>query len=83
MINPFLQANRIGVKKMLLTEYNEAETMAMFKEEGFEEGFEEGREETQLESIRSIMKGLKLTARQAMDVLGISQEEQQKLSKRL
>jgi hypothetical protein len=25
-------------KKMLLTEYNEAETMALFKEEGLEEG---------------------------------------------
>ena len=30
---------------MLLTEYNEAETMQMFKEEGREEGFAEGRAE--------------------------------------
>ena len=35
-IKPFLMANRVGVKKMLLTEYNEAETMALFKEEGRE-----------------------------------------------
>ena len=30
---------------MCLTEYNEAETMQMFKEEGREEGFTEGRAE--------------------------------------
>ena len=30
---------------MLLTEYNEAETMELFREEGREEGLEEGRKE--------------------------------------
>ena len=30
---------------MLLTEYNEAETMELFKEEGREEGRKEGRKE--------------------------------------
>ncbi|MBR1561141.1 MAG: Rpn family recombination-promoting nuclease/putative transposase [Clostridia bacterium] len=38
MIKPYLDANRVEVKKMLLTEYNEAETLAMFKEEGRTEG---------------------------------------------
>ena len=38
LIQPFLEANRVEVKKMLLTEYNEAKTMEMFKEEGREEG---------------------------------------------
>ena len=91
MFKPFLHANRVGVKKMLLTEYNETETMAMFREEGLEEGLEkglekgreEGREETLLENIRNLMDGLKLTARQAMDVLKISQEEQRKLAGQL
>ena len=75
LIKPFLQANRVGVKKMLLTEYNETETMALFKEEG--------REETLLENIRNMMDGLKLTAKQAMDVLKLSKEEQQKLAEQL
>ena len=103
MIRPFLQANRVGVKKMLLTEYNETETMALFREEGLEEGLEkglekgreeglekglekgreEGREETLLENIRNLMRKLKLTAMQAMDILEIPQEEQQKLAKQL
>ena len=79
MIRPFLQANRVGVKKMLLTEYNETETMAMFKEEGREEG----REENLLENIRSMMEGLKLTAMQAMDILKVPREEQQRLTEKL
>ena len=87
MIRSFLQANRVGVKKMLLTEYNETETMAMFKEEGREEGWkegrEEGREETLLENIRNLMDGLKLTARQAMDILKVPREEQQRLTDKL
>ena len=43
-IRPFLEANRVEVKKMLLTEYNEAKTMEMFKAEGREEGREEGQQ---------------------------------------
>jgi len=42
IIKPYLDANRVEVKRMLLTEYNEAETMAMFKEEGRAEGIKEG-----------------------------------------
>ncbi|MBR0463583.1 MAG: hypothetical protein IJJ23_04265 [Clostridia bacterium] len=38
LIKTYLEANRLEVKKMLLTEYNEAKTMEMFKEEGREEG---------------------------------------------
>ena len=38
LIRPYLEANRVEVKKMLLTEYNEAKTMEMFKNEGREEG---------------------------------------------
>ncbi len=38
VIKPFLMAHRAEVKGMLLTEYNEAETMELFKEEGRAEG---------------------------------------------
>ena len=38
VIKPFLEANSAKVKGMLLEEYNEAETMELFREEGREEG---------------------------------------------
>ena len=38
VIKPFLMAHRAEVKGMLLTEYKEAETMELFKEEGRAEG---------------------------------------------
>lgn len=37
-IRPLLMENRAEVKAMCLTEYDEAETMKLFKEEGREEG---------------------------------------------
>ena len=46
---PFLEAHRAEVKGMLLTEYNEARTMELFKEEGREEGRIEGRAEGRIE----------------------------------
>ena len=68
---------------MCLTEYNEAEVMEMFKEEGREEGREKGREEGREEGtqaaiaacIKEIMGKLKYTADQAMDLLSIPDEE--------
>ena len=41
-IRRFLMNNRVEVKGMLLTEYDEAKTMQMFKEEGREQGRKEG-----------------------------------------
>ena len=49
---------------MLLTEYNEAEAMELFKEDGRKEGIDQNR----VESIRNLMKTLKLTAQQAADL---------------
>lgn len=45
VIKPFLEAHRAEVKGMLLTEYNEAEQMELFKEDGRREGRAEGRVE--------------------------------------
>ncbi len=39
---------------------------------------EESREETLIQSIRNVMKNLKLSAEQAMDSLGLSPEEKKK-----
>ena len=45
VIRSFLIEHRAEVKGMLLTEYNEAETMELFKEDGRKEGSKEGRRE--------------------------------------
>jgi len=54
-IKSFLLGNQAEVKNMCLTEYDEAETMEMFREEGREEGLKEGLREGQ---SRIIMKML-------------------------
>ena len=90
-IRPFLMANRVGVKKMLLTEYNEAETMALFKEEGREEGLKEGIEKgvqkgitkATLENIQNLMDTLKFSAKEAMDALKITSEDQKEYASQL
>ena len=84
---PFLEAHRAEVKNMLLTEYNEAETMEMLKrearEDGLAEGRKEGREEVMLISIRNLMQSLKLSAQQAMDALGIPAAEHARYAEKL
>ena len=70
VIKPFLEAHRAEVKGMLLAEYNQAETMELFKEEGIEE--------ERVRNIQSMMETLKLTAKQAMDALKIPFSEQSK-----
>ena len=64
---------------MLLTEYNEAEAMELFKAEGRAEG----REDERVNNIRSLMDSLKITARQAMDALRIPADEQDRYTKSL
>ena len=43
LIKLFLEAHRAEVKSMLLTEYNEAKQMELFREEGRQEGRQEGQ----------------------------------------
>lgn len=55
-IRPFLMGNKAEVKDLCITEYNEAETMKMIREESHEEGREEGEDKlgrlvTQLMSL--------------------------------
>ena len=44
VLKTFLMMNKSEVSSMLLTEYNEAEVMELFKEDGRKEGIEEGRD---------------------------------------
>ena len=71
LIKEFIVANRAEVKDMCLTEYNEAEAMEMFKEEGREEGIESAT----IAHIKDIMEKLKYTMEQAMDLLSIPAEQ--------
>ncbi len=48
------------------------------REEGRKEGMKEGEQYTLLESIRSLMETLKLSADQAMEALRIPTEEREK-----
>ena len=77
-LRQFLLAHKAEVKRMCITEYDEARTMELFKEEGRVEGREEGREETQVSNIRALMQRLKLSAEAAMDALAVPPEEQEK-----
>ena len=67
---------------MLLTEYNEAEAMELFRRDGYEEGFAEGYAEgvTALHAKR-IMDRLGLTAAQALDLLGAPEEDREGIIK--
>ena len=83
VIRSFLEAHKVEVSGMLLTEYNEAETMELFKQDGIKEGRREGIEQNRIESIKNIMESFKVTAQQAMDVLKIPVEEQEKYAAKL
>ena len=53
IIKPWLEANRKGVRNMLLTEYNEEETMELFKEEYLKKGHEEGLKEGHQKGLKN------------------------------
>ena len=53
LIKPLLEANRAEVKQMCITEYDEARTMEMFREEGKAEGLAEGRAEGRAEERKN------------------------------
>lgn len=63
VIKKYIISNRAEVKEMCLTEYNEAETMEMIREEG--------RQETRLLCIKNLMDSTGWTASQVMDMLKI------------
>ena len=56
LIKPFLVANKAEVKRMCITEYDEARTFAEQREEGRAEGREEGREEGVLATLIGLVK---------------------------
>ena len=50
-----------------------------FREEGLKEGLKKGIEEGRLNSVKALMKNAKVSAQEAMKILDVPSEEQQKL----
>ena len=90
-LKPFLLINQAEVLGMLLTEYNEAETMKLFqkesynqgKEDGFklgkEDGFKLGKEDGKIYMLVSLVKDAVITITEAAKRLNISEADFQKL----
>ena len=73
VIKSFLELHRTEVKGMLLTEYNEAEAMELFREEGRAEGRVEGRAEGIIDTLISLVQKGLLSIKDAAAQLGISE----------
>ena len=71
ILKPFLEAHKAEVKGMLLTEYNEAKQMELFREEGREEGIIE----------QAITTAKHMLARGKMTIEEISEDTQLPLEK--
>jgi predicted transposase YdaD len=80
VLRPFLIAHRSEVKGMLLTEYNEVETMQLFKEDGRREGRLEGRQEGALDAISTFLKNGG-TEEMAKSMLNATDEQIEKAKK--
>ena len=50
-----------------------------FREEGLKGGLKKGIEEGRLNSVKALMKNAKVSAQEAMKILDVPSEEQQKL----
>ena len=77
VIKSFLELHRTEVKGMLLTEYNEAEAMELFREEGCAEGraegLAEGRAEGIIDTLISLVQNGLLSIKDAAAQLGITE----------
>ena len=81
VIKSFLEAHRVEVKGMLLTEYNEAKQMQLFKEDGRREGIEEGMEIGVINTLISLVKDGILTVKDAATRAGVTEAAfQQKMA---
>ncbi len=78
VIKPYIMANRAEVKRMCITEYDEAWTMELFKEEAYEDGIEKGIEKGMISNIKTLTGTMNWTAQQAMDALKIPASDRQR-----
>ncbi len=80
-IKPFLMANRAEVKKMCITEYDEAKTMNLLRKE-IEEGRAEGRAEGAVRALLGLVKKGLLTEDNAALEANVSVAEFRRLASR-
>ncbi len=66
---------------MLLTEYNEAETMELFREEGRKEGRMEGQLEKAKQAALNLLRIGKLTLAEIAESVGLPMAEIQKIAR--
>ena len=78
-IKPFLTAHQAEVRGMLLTEYDEAKAMELFREDGRREGRREGA----IETLRSLVSGGLLSVSDAAMQAGMSVAEFERITKEL
>lgn len=78
ILKPFLEIHKAEVKGMMLTEYDEAETMNMFKEEGRQEGMQQGVQQGVQQgtynTLVALVKKNLLSIKDAANQAGISEE---------
>ena len=64
---------------MMLIEYNEAEQMNLFREDGRREGRQEGRQEGTLSTLIDLVKDNLLSVTNAAKKAGVSEEDFEKM----
>ena len=74
-IQEFLIGHMAEVKDLCITEYNEAETMQMIREEGREEGREQGREQGMMELLATQVRTGDISIEKAAQYAGMTQEQ--------
>lgn len=75
VIKGFLDQHKAEVVGMLLTEYNEAEAMELFREEGREEGRAEGRAEGAVRTLIDLVRKGLLSVGDAAEQAQVSEAE--------
>ena len=81
VIKVFLEANRAEVKRMCITEYNEARHLAEEREEGIEEGYEKGFGNGEKKFARLILQLIDLGRNSEISKVASDSEYREKLYK--
>ena len=82
LIKPLIIANRAEVKRMFITEYDEAATMEKFKQEYFAQGLSQGISQGDRERMESDARGMfkkGITLETIAEILDISVEDVEKM----
>ena len=82
LIKPLIIANRAEVRRMFITEYDEAATMEKFKQEYFAQGLSQGISQGDRERMESDARGMfkkGITLETIAEILDISVEDVEKI----